>query len=116
METDADLQPRLATRWKRLPRSLRIFLWHTGVVAVSLLMMASPLSRQPGAMHPVLLLPFFYLLFCPLTYLLVVVIGIRDVTRRPGKAASGIALGGSVLALTGICRFVAYYWDAMMYI
>ena len=99
---------------KQWPLSLRIVLIHTALVVIAVLLLMSPLGHKPGAIHPVLILPFFYLLFSGLPYLASLIRGIYELRKGLGRAGSAVAIGSSLLILGAMCYGVAYLWSACM--
>jgi hypothetical protein len=99
---------------KQWPLSLRIFLIHTALVVIALLLMMSPLGHKPGAIHPVLVLPFCYLLFSGFMYIIVLIRGICELFKGSGGVGSGVAVGSSLLVLAAMGYGVAHNWSAWM--
>ncbi len=99
---------------KQWPLSLRIFLIHTALVVIALLLMMSPLGHKPGAIHPVLVLPFFYLLFSGLPYITSLIRGIYELFKGFGRVGSGVAVGSSLLVLAAMGYGIAHKWSDWM--
>ncbi|MGJ8634137.1 MAG: hypothetical protein ACSHX7_09480 [Luteolibacter sp.] len=99
---------------KRYPLSLRIFLIHTGLVTLAILLITSPLSDKPGAIHPVLILPFFYIVFSAVLYFVSLVCGILEFSKDGMRAASGIAIASSLLMLSVMTYGIYTMWPAWM--
>jgi len=94
--------------------SLKIALAHWIIIGVCLLMFVSPLARQPGAMHPLLIVPLFYSVFSFVPPLVGVVVGVterfRGTTKRWGN--TGIVL--NLVYLVVFVSFVFFMWERWM--
>lgn len=97
-----------------LSTSFKIALVHWIIIGICLLMFVSPLGHEPGAMHPVLIVPFFYFVFSFVPPLVGVAVGVAErfhgTTRRRVNAGIVLNLGYLVVFLS----FVFFMWDKWM--
>ena len=99
---------------KNYPLSLRVMLFHTGFVVVALLLMISPLGHKPGAIHPLLILPFFYLIFSGITYAYTMIRGIYEIRTGGNELGSKISVFISIIILVTMSYGVYYMWPRWM--
>ena len=97
-----------------LATSFKIALVHWIIIGVCLLMFVSPLGHKPGAMHPLLMVPFFYCLLSPVPALIGVAVGVTEKRRGTAKGwvNAGIVLNLGYLAV--FFSFVVLMWDEWM--
>ena len=101
-------------KMKNLALSLRIFLVHTGLVAVSFLLIVSPLGHKPGAIHPLLVLPLFYLICSGAPYSVSLVRSVYELVRKCKKKGSLVALLLNVVVLFAGIFVVSRMWPMWM--
>lgn len=114
MSSPRNSKDRFDENMKHWPLSLRIFLMHTAITVTSILLMMSPLGQIPSPIHPILILPFFYLLFSGLPYLAAVIRGFYELWKGVGKFGSGFAGVSSLLILASMWYCIARNLDALM--
>ncbi len=97
-----------------LATSCKIALVHWIIIGVCLLMFVSPLGRVPGAMHPLLIVPFLYCLLSPVPAVIGVAVGAAERRRgtRNGCVSAGIVL--NIVYLVVFFAFVIFMWDRWM--
>lgn len=97
-----------------LSTSFKIGLVHWIIIGICLLMFVSPLGHQPGAMHPFLMLPFFYCVLSPVPALIGVAVGVAERFRgTTGRwVSTGIALNVGYLVV--FSSYVFVMWERWM--
>jgi hypothetical protein len=110
----APLRTIVMDKEKFLATSFKIGLIHWIIIGVCLLMFVSPLGHRPGAMHPLLIVPFLYCLISPVPALIGVIVGIRERSRGTTRrwVTTGIALNLGYLVV--LFSFVFFMWDKWM--
>jgi hypothetical protein len=108
------LRSTFANYMKHWPASLRIFVVHTALVAASLLLMFSPLGKKPGAIHPLLIVPFFYFMISGLPYVASIIRGLYELRRGVREWGSVVAVGASFVILSALGCWIVHMWPAWM--
>jgi hypothetical protein len=95
-------------------KSFKLSLIHWAVIAVSILMFASPLGEKPDAIHSAMVLPFVYCLFSFIPPLIGIILGIRERTMSLPVKNSYLGIGINAAYLFAFFAFVYVMWDGWM--
>ncbi len=94
--------------------SIKIGITNIVVLFVSILLFMSPLGRKPGAIHPILILPFFYCIFSFVTAIIGTIASLIELYELKIKKMAIIGFYLNVIYLVAYFTFVALSWNAWM--
>ena len=96
-------------------QAFTLFVWHTIFCGVSgSLLFLSPWAHKPGAIHPILVIPFFYLLLSAVPYSVAVALGVSEIRKKMKFGLSAISAILSSLILILAFAFLRSRWDSIM--
>ena len=76
--------------------------------------MFSPWAKKPGAIHPLLFIPFFYILFSGFPFLGAILLGAFEIRAARDRRYPIITMLLSMMILIGVAWFIASRWDHIM--
>ncbi len=84
------------------------------IIAVSMILFFSPLSDKPGAMHPILILPFFYCMFSFIPAGIVAISGLKKILKENKSKGYIAVVILNCIHLMVFLGFVCYHWEGWM--
>jgi hypothetical protein len=95
-------------------KTLFIALLNYLIFSICLILMLSPLGFKPGAMHPLLIVPFFYLMFSIIPAVFGVIVGVFELNKINIRkfTIAGLLLNGLYAGIFILALYLA--WPAMM--
>ncbi len=97
-----------------MSRSLKLFLYNIGVLAALALLILSPLGKTPGAMHIVIIVPFFLFIVSFIPAFGGIVYGLLELQTPNHGRKTWIGLLGNAGYLFAYTAMLVFGWPAQM--
>jgi len=95
-------------------RAIKIGAINLLLVGASILMLMSPLGRNPGSINPIMLPFFFYCMFSFVLPMFGIFVSIKAISKKENKSKIATALSINGLYLIFYCSFIVYMWPRWM--
>jgi len=94
--------------------SYKIAFIHWIIIVISMLMFISPLGQKSGAIHPLLIVPFFYSVLSLLPPLVGLVYGVVEKYKNSERRRINIGIFLNTLYVILFISFVSEMWEGWM--
>jgi len=94
--------------------SYKIAFIHWIMIIISMLMFLSPLGQKSGAIHPLLVVPFFYSVLSLLPPLVGLVFGVVEKYKKSKRQRINIGIFLNTLYVILFMSFVSEMWEGLM--